>query len=171
VKSSTTSAEAFAPIANRVAAANPLPELEKSLKQLAAKLEERERFLQDLETRLADRDRDHAGERDADDDGHCKDADAFRGGARDYLKKPFSYQQLHQRVAPLLALRQKSAERRQNPLVCVAGLPDSPEPNGDDPETTHYFERRVKEGRTKRDVIRILQRYIAREVYRYLPRG
>ena len=40
-----------------------------------------------------------------------------------------------------------------------------------DPETTSYFERRVKEGRTKRDVIRILQRYIAREVYRYLPRG
>jgi transposase len=41
-----------------------------------------------------------------------------------------------------------------------------------DPETTAYFNRRVKEGRrTKRDVIRILQRYIAREVYRYLPRG
>jgi transposase len=40
-----------------------------------------------------------------------------------------------------------------------------------DPETTHYFDRRVKEGRTKRDVIRILQRYIAREVYHYLPRG
>jgi transposase len=40
-----------------------------------------------------------------------------------------------------------------------------------DPETTHYFERRVKEGRTKRDVIRILKRYVAREVYRYLPRG
>jgi transposase len=40
-----------------------------------------------------------------------------------------------------------------------------------DPETTHYFDRRVKKGRTKRDVIRILQRYIAREVYRYLPRG
>jgi len=40
-----------------------------------------------------------------------------------------------------------------------------------DPETTHYFDRRVKEGRTKRDVIRILQRHIAREVYRYLPRG
>ena len=40
-----------------------------------------------------------------------------------------------------------------------------------DPETTFYFDRRVKEGRTKRDVIRILQRYIAREVYRYLPRG
>jgi transposase len=40
-----------------------------------------------------------------------------------------------------------------------------------DPETTHYFDRRVKEGRTKRDIVRILQRYIAREVYRYLPRG
>ena len=40
-----------------------------------------------------------------------------------------------------------------------------------DPETTHYFERRVKEGRTKRDVIRILKRYVAREVYRHLPRG
>ena len=63
--------------------------------------------------------------------------DAFRGGARDYLKKPFSYQELHQRIAPLLALRRKSAERRQNPFLRVAGLPDSPEPNGDDPETTH----------------------------------
>jgi transposase len=40
-----------------------------------------------------------------------------------------------------------------------------------DPETQDYFERRVKEGRTKRDVIRILKRYVAREVYRYLPRG
>ena len=40
-----------------------------------------------------------------------------------------------------------------------------------DPETRAYFERRVKEGRTKRDVIRILKRYVAREVYRHLPRG
>jgi transposase len=40
-----------------------------------------------------------------------------------------------------------------------------------EPKTTAYFERRVKEGRTKRDVIRILKRYVAREVYRYLPRG
>jgi transposase len=40
-----------------------------------------------------------------------------------------------------------------------------------DPETRQYFERRLKEGRTKRDIIRILQRYIAREVYRFLPRG
>ena len=40
-----------------------------------------------------------------------------------------------------------------------------------DPETTHYLERRVTEGRSKRDVIRILKRYVAREVYRNLPRG
>jgi transposase len=40
-----------------------------------------------------------------------------------------------------------------------------------DPETQAYFERRVKEGLTKRDVIRILKRYVAREVYRHLPRG
>ena len=40
-----------------------------------------------------------------------------------------------------------------------------------DPQTTAYFERRVKEGRTKPEVIRILKRYVAREVYRHLPRG
>jgi transposase len=40
-----------------------------------------------------------------------------------------------------------------------------------DPTTTAYFERKVKEGRSKRDVIRLLKRYVAREVYRYLPRG
>ena len=40
-----------------------------------------------------------------------------------------------------------------------------------DPATTAYFERKVKEGRSKRDVIRLLKRYVAREVYRYLPRG
>ena len=40
-----------------------------------------------------------------------------------------------------------------------------------DSETQVYFERRVKEGRTKNEVIRILKRYVAREVYRYLPRG
>ena len=40
-----------------------------------------------------------------------------------------------------------------------------------DPDTKAYFERRVKEGRTKREIIRILKRYVAREVYRNLPRG
>ena len=40
-----------------------------------------------------------------------------------------------------------------------------------DPQTTAYFERRVKEGRSKRDVIRLLKRYVARELHRYVPRG
>jgi transposase len=40
-----------------------------------------------------------------------------------------------------------------------------------DPTTTAYFERKVKEGRSKRDVIRLLKRYVARELYHYLPRG
>jgi transposase len=40
-----------------------------------------------------------------------------------------------------------------------------------DPDTTAYFERKVKEGRSKRDVIRLLKRYVAREMYHYLPRG
>jgi hypothetical protein len=40
-----------------------------------------------------------------------------------------------------------------------------------DPDTQAYMERRVKEGRSKREVIRVLKRYVAREVYRVLPRG
>jgi transposase len=40
-----------------------------------------------------------------------------------------------------------------------------------DPDTRAYMERRLKEGRSKREVIRILKRYVAREVYRHLPRG
>ena len=40
-----------------------------------------------------------------------------------------------------------------------------------DPETKAYVERRVTEGRTKREVVRILKRYVAREIYRNLPRG
>ena len=40
-----------------------------------------------------------------------------------------------------------------------------------DPETQLYFERRVKEGKTKPEVIRILKRYVAREVYRGRAQG
>jgi transposase len=40
-----------------------------------------------------------------------------------------------------------------------------------DPRTRAYMERRLKEGRSKREVIRILKRYVAREVYHHLPRG
>ena len=39
-----------------------------------------------------------------------------------------------------------------------------------DNRTRVYVERRVKEGRSKREIIRVLKRYVAREVYRLLPR-
>jgi transposase len=39
-----------------------------------------------------------------------------------------------------------------------------------DPRTRAYVARRLEEGRSKADVIRILKRYVAREVYRHLPR-
>jgi transposase len=39
-----------------------------------------------------------------------------------------------------------------------------------DPRTRSYLERRTKEGLSKREVIRVLKRYVAREVYRHLPR-
>jgi len=40
-----------------------------------------------------------------------------------------------------------------------------------DPRTRAYMERRTKEGRSKREVIRVLKRYVAREVFKHLPRG
>jgi len=40
-----------------------------------------------------------------------------------------------------------------------------------DPRTREYMERRTKEGRSKREVIRILKRYVARDVFRHLPRA
>jgi hypothetical protein len=33
------------------------------------------------------------------------------------------------------------------------------------------MQRRLKEGRSKPEIIRVLKRYVAREVYRHLPRG
>jgi transposase len=39
-----------------------------------------------------------------------------------------------------------------------------------DPRTQAYMARRLAEGRSKPEVIRILKRYIAREVYHHLPR-
>jgi transposase len=39
-----------------------------------------------------------------------------------------------------------------------------------DKRTRNYVERRLAEGKTKSDIIRILKRYVAREVYHYLPR-
>jgi transposase len=40
-----------------------------------------------------------------------------------------------------------------------------------DKRTRAYVERRLAEGRSKADIIRILKRYVAREVYHYLPRS
>jgi transposase len=40
-----------------------------------------------------------------------------------------------------------------------------------DPRTQHYIERRMKDGRTKKEAVRCLKRYVAREVYAALPRS
>lgn len=40
-----------------------------------------------------------------------------------------------------------------------------------DARTRAYVARRVEEGRSKGEIIRVLKRYVAREVYRHLPRG
>src|SRR5205085_11248489 len=37
--------------------------------------------------------------------------------------------------------------------------------------TKAYMARRLAEGKSQREVIRILKRYVAREVYHYLPRA
>ena len=39
-----------------------------------------------------------------------------------------------------------------------------------DPDTRCYVERRTREGRSKREIIRSLKRYVARQLYRHLPR-
>ena len=38
-----------------------------------------------------------------------------------------------------------------------------------DPRTRAYVERRSLEGRSKPEIMRVLKRYVAREVYRHLP--
>jgi transposase len=40
-----------------------------------------------------------------------------------------------------------------------------------DARTRRYVERRLEEGRSKPEITRVLKRYVAREVYRHLPRG
>jgi len=40
-----------------------------------------------------------------------------------------------------------------------------------EPRTRNYVERRLAEGRSKREIIRVLKRYVAREVYTHLPHG
>ena len=38
-----------------------------------------------------------------------------------------------------------------------------------DPRTTEYIDRRMREGKTKKEAVRCLKRYVAREVYNLLP--
>jgi transposase len=40
-----------------------------------------------------------------------------------------------------------------------------------DPRTRAYVARRLVEGRSKTEIIRVLKRYVAHEVYRHLPRA
>ena len=40
---------------------------------------------------------------------------------------------------------------------------------GSDPATRAYAERRTAEGKSKKEIIRCLKRYVAREVYPHLP--
>jgi hypothetical protein len=40
-----------------------------------------------------------------------------------------------------------------------------------DPRTRDYVQRRTTEGLSKREILRCLKRYIAREVFRALPRA
>ena len=39
-----------------------------------------------------------------------------------------------------------------------------------DPRTRSYVERRTREGRSKREIIRSLKRYVARQLHRHLSR-
>jgi transposase len=39
-----------------------------------------------------------------------------------------------------------------------------------DPATRAYVERRTKEGRSRLEITRMLKRYVARQIYRHLPR-
>jgi hypothetical protein len=40
-----------------------------------------------------------------------------------------------------------------------------------DPRTRNYVERRIKEGLSKKEIIRCLKRYVAREVFHRLEGG
>ena len=42
---------------------------------------------------------------------------------------------------------------------------------GSDQRTRAYVERRLAEGRSKPEIMRILKRYVAREVYHHLTRA
>jgi transposase len=75
-------------------------------------------------------------------------------------------------VAPIEASSGKVIRRRLNPggdrqanaalwHIVVTRM-------SSDPRTRAYVERRSKEGKSKKEIIRVLKRYVARELYYYL---
>lgn len=75
------------------------------------------------------------------------------------------------RVSPIEASSGKITRHRLNPFgnrqanaalwhIVITRI-------GSDPWTIDYVERRTKEGRTKKEIIRVLKRYVAREIYPY----
>jgi len=63
--------------------------------------------------------------------------EAFRGGARDYLKKPFSISELSTKIDFYLALRHADQERRRN-IHPGADMPSIPEPPPSDVTLSQY---------------------------------
>jgi YesN/AraC family two-component response regulator len=91
---------------------------------------------------------------------------ALRGGARDYLRKPFDARELGTRVRSLLALRRSAAERRRNPLADPYGGNPFRRPGiAEDPEVAErarlvfravrYIEEHLEEELTLADVARV----------------
>jgi YesN/AraC family two-component response regulator len=91
---------------------------------------------------------------------------ALRGGARDYLRKPFDAPELETRVRSLLALRRTAAERRRNPLADPYGSHPFRRPGiAEDPEVAErarlvfravrYIEEHLEEELTLADVARV----------------
>ena len=61
----------------------------------------------------------------------------------------------------------RGGDRQANSALWVVAITRM----GSDLRTRAYVERRLKEGRSKPEIIRVLKRYVAREVYHHLPRG
>ncbi|GAA2951592.1 hypothetical protein GCM10011428_84230 [Streptomyces violaceus] len=69
---------------------------------------------------------------------------------------------------------ERSSGRRQFPVASTAAATGRPTPRFTascsphlrvDPRTQDYYERRIKEGKTRREIVRCLKRYAAREVF------
>lgn len=59
----------------------------------------------------------------------------------------------------------RGGDRQANAALCTS----SPPRVSSDPRTRAYVEGRTKEGRSKKEIIRVLERYVARDIYSYCP--